>query len=88
MARHGAFVVVSILLLGLAHAYVPDHVKRQLLTPDHDAVSKIHAAARIIFRPGLEKALEAGLRSPATYARSALVFGCYRRPARHCLASW
>ena len=33
-------VTFGIVLLGLAHAYVPDDVRRQLLMPEFDATSK------------------------------------------------
>ena len=40
MARLGLLLGWYVLLLGVACAYVPEHVKRKLLSPDHDAVSK------------------------------------------------
>lgn len=42
MARLRATIVTGccVVLLNLAGAYVPDHVKRQLLAPNHDVATK------------------------------------------------
>ena len=42
MARNGVVLVAlacGTLLLNLAHAYLPAHVKRQLLTPEYDGLT-------------------------------------------------
>lgn len=40
MARTRMILAYGVFLLGLANAYVPEHISRQLLAPDHDSVTK------------------------------------------------
>ena len=40
MAPLGVLMVCCVLLPSVAYAYMPDHVKRQLLNPEHGAVLK------------------------------------------------